>query len=124
MLSTISMFFTFALVISGPALSDAPEMDEPGRGPAVLADQSAEQARAECLEVDQSRQYEAGIFGRSGDDHYPMNGKTITRVDLQVDTGGHASAQINKQDSTEVVVHWWVDLFSSVSYTLKVWVEC
>lgn len=78
----------------------------------------------ECLEVDVHKSYSGKLFGHKGDDHYPMYGKKITRVDFQASVKGHAAAHITKQDSTEVVVHYWYDAFSTASYTLKVWVEC
>jgi hypothetical protein len=78
----------------------------------------------ECLYYDVRKSYRARFRGKSSDDHYPMNGKTPTRVDLQVQVKGHGNATISKQDSNEVVVHYWYDLFSKLTYHLKVWVEC
>lgn len=134
MLSNPLMILTSALTFLAPMLpvADAESatvvsLSEPGAaevGPDEFAKEPAEPLNAECLEIDQTRTYEGDLFGGKGDDHYPLNGKTITRAELQVDTTLHARAQITKQDSTEVVVHWWYDAFSSVTYTLKVWVEC
>ena len=78
----------------------------------------------ECLYYDVHKQYKSRFWGKTGDDRYPMNGKTPTRVDLEVHVKGHGNATLNKQDSTEVVVHYWYDLFTKVTYDLKVWVEC
>lgn len=93
---------------------------------------SASSALTECLAVDVTKNYKGTISGGRGDDRYPMNGKTITRVEFTPEVrcndwlciAGHGDASITKQDSEAVVVHWWYDLFTHLSYTLKVWVQC
>ncbi|WAS96419.1 hypothetical protein [Nannocystis punicea] len=134
MMIHLSTLFALAFVIpspnddisdaAAPAAVDAAEANEVDGDLDVLPEETTETVRSECLAIDQTMSRKGTFFGGSGDDHYPMNGKTITRADLQVDTSGHAAANITRQDSTEVTVHWWYDLFSRVTYTLKVWVEC
>ena len=93
---------------------------------------TAASALSECIAVDTDKTYSAGAIGTSSDDGYPMNGRTVTRADLTFDTdsndwfgfGGHGNAAITKQDSTEVVVHYWYDLFTDLHYHIKIWVEC
>ena len=135
MMIQLSTLFTLAFALSSPntpaddisaaaapAAVDAAEADEVD--PDAPPEEATGTARSECLALDQTMSREGDLFGGKGDDHYPMNGKTVTRAELQVDTSGHAAANITRQDSTEVTVHWWYDLFSRVTYTLKVWVEC
>ena len=111
-------------VTFGAAWGGVPATSAGGERPQADAAVTAESTLGECLEIDVQKGYSGGIFGHKGDDHYPMNGKNITHLDFQVNVKGHAAAHITKQDSTEVVVHYWYDAFSGVSYTLKVWVEC
>ncbi len=87
---------------------------------------SAELASAtECLYLEKKVEHSRGLFGGKGDDPFPMNGKTITRIEFNPSTSGSGNATITKQDSESVVVHWWLDAFSKVSYTLRIWVkEC
>jgi hypothetical protein len=93
---------------------------------------TAESALSECLAIDLQKNYSAKLLGGKGDDSYPMNGKTIKRVELNHSVkatgpfglGGRGNANVDKQDSTEVVVHFWYDAYTDLSYSLKVWVEC
>ena len=131
MMIHLSTIFAIAFVLSSPntpaddiSAAAAPDAAEVDLGRDAPPDETTETTRSECLAIDQTMSRKGKLFGGKGDDHYPMNGKTITRVDLQVDTSGHAEANITRQDSTEVTVHWWYDAFSRVTYTLKVWVEC
>ena len=79
---------------------------------------------AEAPVIDVSFKYECKIWGKRGDNSYPMNGKEVGHIEFSAEPFGrigHASAQISQQNTEAVVVHWWCDLFSGIKYTLKVW---
>ena len=88
----------------------------------------AESTATECLYIDTQREYKSKFFGKKGDDVHPLNGKTVTRVEFKPSTSGtvgQGNATMTRQDSEAVAVHWWLDAFTHLSYTLRVWVkEC
>ncbi len=85
---------------------------------------------AEILVIDSSRTYNTGLIGTKSDDHYPVGGRKIARIEFNrkieangpFGIGGHGDAYVQSQDSNEVVVHYWADFATNVSYTLRVWV--
>src|SRR4051812_26191422 len=76
----------------------------------VISAESA--AVSECLYLEKRVEHSRGFFGSRGDDPFPMNGKTITRVEFNPSTSGSGNATITKQDRESVVVHWWLNAFS------------
>lgn len=120
------------VVALASACVDIADSDELLAEPEAELLATAESELSECLAVDATKNYSAGLLGARGDDNYPMNGRVITRVEFNrsVDCndrlciGGHGDAYISKQDSESIKVHFWYDAFTKLTYHLKVWVNC
>lgn len=85
----------------------------------------------ERLAIDVTMTKETGILGTRGDDKFPVTGKRITKIEFTKDikgvgplgTGGHGDAYPDDTELPDVNVHYWADLYTKITYTLKVWVE-
>lgn len=80
----------------------------------------------ERLAIDVKVTRETGLFGKRADDRYSVTGKRITRLEFNKEitgTVGRGDAFPVDTELPDVVVHYWLDMFSKITYTLKVWVE-
>lgn len=86
---------------------------------------------AERLAVDVTTTRETRFFGKRWDDRYPCTGTKITRVEFTKNVSGDVGrgdcyptdTDLPDVSLPDVSVHCWLDGFSKLTYTLKVWVE-
>ncbi|MEI6705777.1 MAG: hypothetical protein WCK96_01445 [Methylococcales bacterium] len=86
---------------------------------------------AERLAVDVCVDKETEVLGSRWDDKYPCDGKRITRIEFNKaikntsrwGLGGRGDAYPDDTTLPDVNVHCWADMYTKVSYCLKVWVE-
>lgn len=84
--------------------------------PAVAGEKKA-------LEV--KKTFKTGLFGFSEDDVYDVPGKVV-RVELEVTVNGKISgnaSEVTPRVAGVVRIHRYLDLFSEMTYTLRVYVE-
>lgn len=94
---------------------------------------------SERLAIDVSRSYTSGFLGKRGDDKFPCTGNKISRVEFHKDISavsvrspsglfkipglGRGDAYTNDTDLPDIGVHYWVEMGTKLTYSLKVWVE-
>lgn len=97
---------------------------------------------SERLAVDISNSYESGLLGKKGTDSFPCNGSRITRVEfdksissktveiinalgikIKIPGLGQGNAFPSDTNLPDVSVHYWLDMGTKLTYSLKVWVE-